>query len=144
MLRRKVEQTATVDSVPAELRSRLHPVWLDPSAVQRLCRRLGVDAEGRGPLTRFDAVASAFAVARGLTHVYPSGYTAPSFARMHEAGIPMFSCFLIDREKHPRFFGTDWTMSDNDWEFIAGAEQRVLEQRGGVKNNKALKDRRSR
>jgi hypothetical protein len=101
-------------------------MWVDPEAIADFCAEHGIAAAGRGPLSAFQAVVEAYAVAQGWVKFY--GANSHPFADLSvvaRKGVPLFSCSLLGLEKHG-MLGRDLTT--NEWEWIARTELRRIEE----------------
>lgn len=113
-------------SVPEQFRSRLHPMWSDPEAIAEFCAEHGIVAGARGPLSAFQAVVEAYAVAQGWVRFYGSNSRPfPDLNAPALRGVPLFSCSLLGLEKHG-MLGRD--ISPKEWDWIAKTEQKHLDE----------------
>jgi hypothetical protein len=101
-------------------------MWSDPDAIAEFCEEHGIVASGRGPLSAFQAVVEAYAVAQGWVKFYGGNtHPFPDLNLLALRGVPLFSCSLLGLEKHG-MLGRD--ISPKEWDWIAKTERKQLEE----------------
>lgn len=116
----------TAGGLPVALTTRLHPLWQNEKGIRAFITEHDLESSPWfGPLTAFDAVSEAYAVAQGWVRSIGGSELRADLNAMRAAGIPTFGCRLAQVEKRAK---GSHRMADADWEFIASAERRNLER----------------